>query len=78
MQVGCQDRRENRPSRPASLIAAAQSMHDLRARASQTSIVDARAETGHTVTTDDRSIGLVPSKLPPGFVFRVTKPRKPN
>ena len=36
----------------ASLIAAAQAMHDLRARASQASIVDARAETGHTVNAD--------------------------
>jgi hypothetical protein len=62
----------------ASLIAAAQAMHDLRARASQASIVDARAGTGHIVSADGRSIGLVPSKLPPGFVFRGTKPREPN
>ena len=50
-----------------SLIAAAQSMHDMRSRASQTSIVDARGKTGHKLTASDSRIGLVPAKLPPGI-----------
>ena len=61
-----------------SLIAAAESMHVLRSRANQTSIVDARAKTGHKLTASDSRIGLVPAKLPPGFEFGVTKPSKPT
>lgn len=62
----------------ASLIAAAESMHVLRSRANQTSIVDARAKTSHKLTASDSRIGLVPAKLPPGFEFGVTKPSKPT
>jgi hypothetical protein len=53
-------------------------MHDMRSRASQTSIVDARGKTGHKLTANDKRIGLVPAKLPPGFEFGVAKPKKPT
>jgi hypothetical protein len=61
----------------AAVIAGAQAVYDLRSRASQTSIVDARTTTGSKVTTNAALLGIVPSKIPPGFEFAVAKPRKP-
>jgi hypothetical protein len=62
----------------ASVIALARAMHDLRSRASQTSIVDARDKTGFKVSSSAAELGLVPSKIPPAFrKNRAGKPRKP-
>ena len=61
-----------------SVIAAAGALHDLRGRASQASIVDARAEAGHSLVDEARLVGLVPSRIPPVFRFPVARPRRPT
>jgi hypothetical protein len=71
-------RSARKPAAPTpSVIALAQAMHDLRSRASQTAIVDARDKTGFRLSSSAAQLGLVPSKIPPAFKPTTAKPRKP-
>jgi hypothetical protein len=69
---------QKRVAATASVIALSQAMHDVRSRASQVSIVDARDKTGFKVSPGAAALGLVPSKLPRAFKKnKAGKPRKP-
>jgi hypothetical protein len=61
----------------AAVIARSQALHDVRSRASQTSIVDARDNSGFRLSSG-AELGLVPSKISAAFKKpKAGKPRKP-